>query len=460
MWRLIVVLLVAVHAQAARQALLVGINDYRDWPDLSGAVNDVREFQQLLRGFEIVALTDDAATRDAILQSLDRLAMSAKRGDVIFFYYAGHGSRVRNSKTDEPDGFDETLVAVDSQHVRDKELRRRFNAILDRGARLTIVLDNCHSASGARAGYAVRGVEADPRDVADPARGPRPENRGALVISATEDHGEARETRDARGQMHGAFSWALIRALRDAHPGEPAIETFLRARALLQAELPAQVPVIAGNDTMRRAPFLGTTASATRNAVAVQSIRRDGTVVLQGGRAEGLQVGDEVDGLRITRVQGLTRSEAQGEAKPGALVEVRKAASWRDLESPEPSPFRIEIRERGRSVDRLLGGRRYQLHIAGEAARKRYVYLFVIDAHGKSTLLFPRSGSVENGFTRAPENALATLEATPPYGDDLYVLLTSDEPLANPWILESRSPHAEEGWSIARRVIPSAAARR
>lgn len=459
MWRLILVLLVAVQAQAAGRALLIGINDYRDWPDLSGAVNDVREFQQLLRGFEIVALTDEAATRDAILRSLDGLAVTAKRGDVIFFYYAGHGSRVRNSKTDEPDGYDETLVAADSLHVRDKELRRRFNAILDRGARLTIVLDNCHSASGARSGRVVRGVEADPRDVADPVRGPRPENRGALVISATEDDGRAEETL-VNGTMHGAFSWSLIRALRDAHPNEPTIETFLRARAFLQAELPSQVPVIAGSDAMRRAPFLGTGESATRNTVAVQSIRRDGTVVLQGGRAEGLQVGDEVDGLRITRVQGLTRSEAQGHAKAGTLVEVRKAARWRDIESPEPSPFRIDIRERGRSVDRLLGGRRYQLHIAGEASRKRYVYLFVIDARGKSTLLFPRSGSVENGFTRAPQNALATLEATPPYGDDLYVLLTSDEPLANPWILESRSPHADEGWSIARRVIPSAAARR
>jgi hypothetical protein len=74
----------------------------------------------------------------------------------------------------------------------------------------------------------------------------------------------------------------------------------------------------------------------------------------------------------------------------------------------------------------------------------RYVYVFVIDSHGKSILLFPRSasGSVENHFpvddtiTPPPEIAITTFEVAPPYGVDTYFLLTTDEPLPNPSILE------------------------
>ena len=469
----LVALLMAADAHAARRALLIGINEYESWPSLSGAVNDVEAMEELLvqryafAPREVVTLTDGAATRARILQSLAAIAAQAGRGDVIFFYYAGHGSQVRNSLSDEPDGFDESLVAADARNIRDKELRRHFNRILDRGARLTVILDNCHSGSGARGLGAVRGVRADPRDVRDPSRGPRPENRGALVITATQDGDPAWETRDGQGRSHGAFSWAWIRALRAAAAHEPVLETFLRAQALLRGETPFQQPVLAGDLSARQAPFLGIGARTARDTVAVERIRRDGTVVLQGGRTQGLAVGDELPSregrLRITALHGLTRSEAQGIAAPGELLPVGVRADWQRLSSPRPSPFRIDVRDRGgASVDRIVGGQRYEIHLTGEAKPQRFVYLFVIDAGGASTLLFPRSGSVENRFSRAPQTPLVAIRAQRPYGDDTYILLTSDEPLPNPWILESarRSPAPAPDWSIERRVIPSVRARR
>ncbi|HEY0140173.1 MAG TPA: caspase family protein [Thermoanaerobaculia bacterium] len=466
-------LLLATDAYGARRALLIGINEYSDWPSLSGAVNDVQLMEELLvqrYGFaqrEIVTLTDRAATRLAILQALERLAAAAAKGDVTLFYYAGHGSQVRNSLSDEPDGFDESLVAADSRHIRDKELRPLFNRILDRGARLTIVLDNCHSGSGARGSAGVRAVQADPRDVRDPSHGPRPENRGALVITATQDDDRAWETRDKEGRMHGAFSWAWIRALRDAAPHEPVLETFLRAQAILRGETPLQEPLLAGNIAARQSPFLGIRARPARSTVAVEKIDRDGTVLLQGGRTQGLELGDELQTpsgkLRITALHGLTRSEATGSARPGQLLPTSSRADWRQLASPRPSPFRIDVRDRhGASVDRIVSGQRYEVFVQGEARQKRYLYLFVIDSRGAQTLLFPRSGSVENRFLRAPHTPVVSITAKRPYGDDTYILLTSDEPLPNPWILESgrRSPRPEPDWSIERRVIPSAAARR
>ncbi len=192
---LLVAAAVDLHAAERRRALLIGINDYtashlgkhpiappapgRDWPNLTGAVNDVRilkEMLPLLYGFapgDIVTIIDQAATRVTILDAIKRqLVEPASKGDVLLFYYAGHGSQVRNSLSDEPDKLDESLVPADSRlgaaDIRDKELRALFNQILDRGARLTVMLDNCHSGSGARGlptGARPRGVKPDLRDV-------------------------------------------------------------------------------------------------------------------------------------------------------------------------------------------------------------------------------------------------------------------------------------------------------
>ncbi|MGH7485571.1 MAG: hypothetical protein ACREMY_08210, partial [bacterium] len=64
------------------------------------------------------------------------------------------------------------------------------------------------------------------------------------------------------------------------------------------------------------------------------------------------------------------------------------------------------------------------------------------DSYGQSTLIFPVSGSVENHFplddAPAPPVIVpgAKFNVSPPYGVDTYVLLTTDEPLPNPWILQ------------------------
>ena len=374
------VMLVALVAavQIHRHALLVGINDYtashlntapqwkaapgRDWPDLGGAANDATGLRDMLTarcGFspnEITTLTDQAATRDAILQSIrSRLIEGVQKGDIVFFYFAGHGSQVLNSKSDEPDKLDESIVPADSRRgapdIHDKELRRLFNAILDRGARLTVMIDACHSGSGARGlptGTRSRGIAPDLRDVADGGPfGPRPENRGALVLSASQDFANAAETPDHR---HGAFTWAWMRALRAAAFDEPATETFLRAQGRLRGEMPFQDPVLAGNESARRTPFLGTNSAPRRAVLAVQRIRGDGTAVLEGGWANGLDVGTELrpvganGGPRfvITSIDGLVRSTARisgasAPTPPGTLLEI---AAWA---APPPAQLAVSI---------------------------------------------------------------------------------------------------------------------
>jgi hypothetical protein len=377
----IVIALFAPLAFAAphRSALLIGINDYtasrltairaaapdRDWPNLAGAVNDtaaMRELLMLLHGFDaqnIVTLNDQSATRNAILAAANRLAATASKDEILFFYFAGHGSQVRNSRSDEPDKLDESIIPADSRRgapdIRDKELRRIFNAILDRGVRLTVMIDACHSGSGAR-GLLTRarrrGIRPDLRDVADGGDyGPRPENRGALVITASHDDEEAREARDDRKTMHGAFTWAWMRAMRDAAPGESAAETFARAQARLRAEMPFQNPVLAGNATQRLTPFLAATepARAARMTFAIERVRNDGTATISGGWAHGITEGSELrvvgdrsqPPLVVTTLLSLGRCEARVPAaahvRSGMLLEL---TGWA---APPPRPLRVAI---------------------------------------------------------------------------------------------------------------------
>lgn len=471
--RLIIAVLatvVAVNAHAAgkRRALLIGINDYsasrfgrlrvkpppdRDWNDLSGTANDVEALRTMLielYGFDakdIVILSDQQAGRASILRAIDQhLVQPAAKGDVLLFYFAGHGSQVRNTLSDEPDRMDESLVPADSRlgidDIRDKELRPLLNRMLDKGARLTVILDKCNSGSGARGlptGARPRGIRPDLRDVADRAQwGPRPENRGALVLAATQDFDRAWEVRADDGRVRGAFSWALLRAMRDSLPGESVDETFLRMRARMRAETPYQEPVIAGNGEVRLAPLFGsrTDRRGDRTIAAVEKVRDDGTVVLQGGWASGISVGSELrvisdrdiqSRLRITALIGANRSEAHVEpgralpaaVKPGAILEV---VGWG---SPPGRPLRVWMPRVAGGVDAIAALAR-RLAAACEQRRIRWVAdpidvtpTHVLRRNATQWELLSPSGAFER-IGANPEDAVAAV-ARLPIGASLFV---------------------------------------
>lgn len=367
-----------------RRALLVGINDYsasrlprvggapvvhRGLFNLAGAVNDVATMRDLLvqsYGFsaaDVVVLSDQQAMHDAILQKIEsHLLQPAVPGDIEFFYFSGHGSQVPNPWSDEDDHLDETIVPADARtgasDIHDKVLRRLFNRILDRGVRLTIMLDSCHSGSSVRegldAGLRSRGVKSDPRTVvARPPYGPRPENRGAFVITASQDNDRAYELLDEHHRPRGAFSWTWTTAMADALPGEPASQTFLRAQARLRNEMPGQKPMMAGVPAMRQAPFLSAKIVHYGKGaiVGIQRVNGDGTVTLRGGWANGLAVGSQLQlvskqgqdiRLEVTAVEGLGKCQARilhgggsPELKSGALA---KVVSW---PAPQGRPLHV-----------------------------------------------------------------------------------------------------------------------
>ncbi|HEX2121091.1 MAG TPA: caspase family protein [Thermoanaerobaculia bacterium] len=437
----------AEGSPTARRALLIGIEDYsgkglrgtpspvrRNWSNLYAAVDDAEAMQETLVsefGFEardVVLLRNQEATRAAILRAIvTHLTEPSRAGDIAVFYFAGHGSQVPNPLSTEDDKRDETIVPADSRvgapDIRDKELKRLFNAIVDRGAKLTVILDNCNSASGTRGlltGARVRALRPDPRVVADAGEAVAPEDRGALVIAAAQDYETARETL-IDGTDRGVFSWALLRAIRAADDEEPAMETFLRAQAILRGETVDQQPVIAGTPEARQRPLFGGLGSGKRRDVfAVERVDKDGRVVLQGGWAHGLTVGSELalrgdrrTRLEVTLMLGLSRSEARivsssRAMQPGALFEI---ASWaappaRPLHVWMPSTrmYEAAVRE-ARELERLAVRRRIRWITDPTEETPSHV----LRARGSTWELLTRDGSIERLGSLIARAALARI---------------------------------------------------
>jgi hypothetical protein len=382
---------VAIDAAPVKRALLVGINQYRTtvgqepvpapadrvpllgrathrhWSDLDGAINDVDSMYALLVGrfgFDpknIVVLKDSQATAAAILSALRRTLVDvAQPGDIGLFYYAGHGSRIRNTRTNELSGYDQTIVPADAPagapDIRDKELARIFRSGIQKGALLTAIFDSCHSGSIARgewsAGGKIRQLEPDARFVEDPpdldssgAPLPDPEASGMLVLSAAQDFETAAEIETESGP-HGLFTWAMVRVLQSSAPGERISVLFEQIRAMMQADGSLQEPVLAGKNRGSKS-LLGEPTSSDNRIFATVTGMWNGIVRLDRGAGIGLNPGCELrqreghSRLRILRTTGLSSSEAAVEDGSAAAIHAGSVYELDRWTAPAGSVFKI-----------------------------------------------------------------------------------------------------------------------
>lgn len=74
-------------------ALVVGVSDYAQWPDLPGAVSDAKEVAQRLgeMGFEVKLVIDPNSQELKTAINEMTYQMGRKQNRAVLFYYAGHG---------------------------------------------------------------------------------------------------------------------------------------------------------------------------------------------------------------------------------------------------------------------------------------------------------------------------------------------------------------------------------
>lgn len=109
-------------SQSRPHALLIGVNDYLDSaiPPVRGAVNDALVIKEVLlskyklQPEHITVLLNHHATRAAILEAFKQLVETA-RDEPAIFYFAGHGSTIRNNKNSGGSKNEIALVSTDSR---------------------------------------------------------------------------------------------------------------------------------------------------------------------------------------------------------------------------------------------------------------------------------------------------------------------------------------------------------
>lgn len=401
------VFLASLPVQAAeRRALLVGIDRYiaypregnrtppselaklrlkaihgsferRSIPDLGGAVNDAAAMKEILIdrfGFEernIILLTNEQATGDRVLTLLQtHLIDSARPGDVSLFYFAGHGSRIRNTaaRNKNSSGYDSTLVPADSllgvPDLRSKELARIYNQAPRKGVILTVIHDSCYSGAASRGPITARRVRAMASDpglsVNDPLNAPLPEDEGVLVLSASQDYEPANELADTDlGGAHGAFTWALLHSLATLPVNSRIDRIFQRSRAQMQSKAPDQEPVLLAKKGRNERGLFGQEPETAHGLTAAVARVTGSTIKLNAGLAANLNEGCELKRIergqpdveiRITKLNGLSSSDAiitrkaseNASVRPGDLFElVTWVAPDRELlrvHIPRPAP--------------------------------------------------------------------------------------------------------------------------
>jgi len=280
-------------------ALIVAIGEYpagSSWPNIA-SVNDIRYIKAALKqnGFSeknIDTLKNSKATHDAILSSLTLLAKKAVKNDIVFIHFACHGQQVYDQLTkeegkDEEDGYDEALAPYDSKgqcdpvsyrgekHVRDDDLNKKFTAIREKiGANgsLLVLIDACHSGTASRSAESLvsrgnpkpfidclAGAEKYFADVPETGFiGKSSDTAGNMVvISASGPHQQNyqiqlsdKKRKDGMEQV-GSLSYAFYKAITELGPESDYQLLFEKIKAVIQANIPGQLPMIEGNTQQR-----------------------------------------------------------------------------------------------------------------------------------------------------------------------------------------------------------------
>ena len=148
-----------------KKALTIGLayeNGSPSITSLPGTINDSDLFTERLQGqgWDVTQITDrqENVTKAAILQAFDDLVEGAVPGDVLMFFFSGHGLSSVDLEGLEHDGTDEFILAGQSRkengfldfdersyQISDDEIRTHLIMPLPEGVKITLVFDACNS---------------------------------------------------------------------------------------------------------------------------------------------------------------------------------------------------------------------------------------------------------------------------------------------------------------------------
>lgn len=472
-------------AAADIYAVAIGVDAYQTLPKLSGAVNDARDIAGALRalGGNVVALENEAATREAVLAAIRAQSSRAEPGDLFVLTYAGHGIQEPEAiPGDEVDGKDESIVFADfafegpkaGERLRDNEIGALL-AEIDPAVRKLIVVDSCHSGTMTRAfdrrgrSVATRfgGLGRISKDPLEPpaaaSKGQDLAGRNTVFVAAARDEEQIPEV-VIDGETRGAVSWSVARALEGADdfggPDMPLdrFRDYVRAQSRALSATRQTPDVVFDRAALKGATLAPAGAAPiTRAANPRQAAPNPAPAVfaIGGGARPDLSpagrwtedrdaadlIWDRIAGEVVDNVGGDLIAEARDPGKLRDVLEKWRAA--KDLTSWAPrKAFDFTIRP-GDGRHRL--GTRLSLHVARPAGAAAYLTIVNLASGGEAQFVYPDATALRFDDDLIPPGEgpvdLGAFEAAPPVGaDHVIALMTPERPEAlHRWLISNPS---------------------
>jgi hypothetical protein len=308
------------------------------YPSLGGCVRDVEHVEQFLRrrlglsDERLIKLTSTDAggdepreppprrpTYENMVAAFKKVTDMTAKGDQVYIHYSGHGGRTPTivPKLKGPKGLDEALVPIDigsqsARYLRDVEIAKLLQAMVEKGLVVTVVLDCCHSGGAARAALrpetnmAERGVNfvdrtrrpteslvGTPEQLAG-AWGPsgrgsksgttrdlvaHAESLGYTLLAACRPNESAYEFAFEGTERNGALTYWLLNALEQLSPELTYRMVYDGILARVHSQFEKQTPLLQGDPD--RVVF-GTCALKPDFTTLVMSVAADGKSVRLG----------------------------------------------------------------------------------------------------------------------------------------------------------------------------------
>lgn len=257
----------AVAETPQKHALVIGLGKQLDssWSTIHGD-RDVEIVTQMLRsnGYtDITTLTNEKATKAAIVNAIKSLTSRIGTGDAVYIHFSGHGQRMTDVDGDErDDAYDEAWIPYDAyrrycaadrgeKHLSDDELSSLLSALRDKAGRqstIVVVVDACHSGDSTRGEedtLCVRGVN-DNFIIPDVTRGTaEPNVERWLTLSACKSYQRNYEHPNGYGKLTYAVYSMQDDISNMANDGVEQLITRYMQRADV-SPVGVQTPVLTG----------------------------------------------------------------------------------------------------------------------------------------------------------------------------------------------------------------------
>ena len=337
--------------QSSVWAVLIGLNFYPNLSNrLRGTINDIDDVETSLKAFygavnvmrfaaQVTGKADQTAppgppdqwpTFDNITAGLKKVADQASPNDKVYVHYSGHGTLQSTSglgyNYQDDNGVDAALVLYEPnareriRYLRGIELASSLDHLVNKGLKLTVILDACHAGGISRDDEPdVRGMSWSAEVAAEfPSRIPEVGSsfpfadtfyrdaqlknswllnpHGFTLIAACEPHEQAKEIRVGRERFHGALSYHLLEAFAfhssDLNGTVTHDMVYRRVCAKMYAKVDGQHPVFIGSEATA---LIDSELPIERSSYTCEVVKvsSDDSIWLNVGHVHGFCIGDE-----------------------------------------------------------------------------------------------------------------------------------------------------------------------